>query len=257
MSINTYLVCASPRSGSTLLCESLRDTFEAGRPAEYFDNRPHVDARYKGKFGVDNDADYLDAVIADASTGNGVCGLKVHWHQRLTMERVVRAAHRREALSCPDLSLIDYQSKRFGQVRRIWLRRRDHVAQAVSLYRATRSDFWHLAPGKQAPKELDQLEYSFKDLDYLVHACFRYDTSWGKYFEENQLPVMTVYYEDFVADHRGTLASVLDYLGLHSASKSVVAPPLARLSGRTSREWGDLYRKDKFVWLESADMRAA
>src|SRR4051794_11021098 len=32
-----YLVCATPRSGSTLLCELLTSTGVAGRPAEYFE----------------------------------------------------------------------------------------------------------------------------------------------------------------------------------------------------------------------------
>jgi LPS sulfotransferase NodH len=33
----SYLVCATPRSGSTLLCEALSGTGLAGRPAEYFE----------------------------------------------------------------------------------------------------------------------------------------------------------------------------------------------------------------------------
>src|SRR3954468_249168 len=45
----SYLVCATPRSGSTLLCEALCNTGVAGRPAEYFEalrrsglpRRPH------------------------------------------------------------------------------------------------------------------------------------------------------------------------------------------------------------------------
>src|ERR1700759_375295 len=32
-----YLVCATPRSGSTLLCELLRSTGVAGRPLEHFE----------------------------------------------------------------------------------------------------------------------------------------------------------------------------------------------------------------------------
>ena len=35
----SYLVCATPRSGSTLLCELLKDTGVAGRPEEYFEAR--------------------------------------------------------------------------------------------------------------------------------------------------------------------------------------------------------------------------
>src|SRR5438309_9224996 len=33
----SYLVCATPRSGSTLLCETLEATGVAGRPREYFE----------------------------------------------------------------------------------------------------------------------------------------------------------------------------------------------------------------------------
>ena len=33
----SYLVCATQRSGSTLLCELLKDTGVAGRPEEYFE----------------------------------------------------------------------------------------------------------------------------------------------------------------------------------------------------------------------------
>ncbi len=33
----SYLVCATPRSGSTLLCEALTNTGIAGQPKEYFE----------------------------------------------------------------------------------------------------------------------------------------------------------------------------------------------------------------------------
>src|SRR3954467_13591327 len=35
---HSYLVCATPRSGSTLLCELLAATGVAGRPAEHFEH---------------------------------------------------------------------------------------------------------------------------------------------------------------------------------------------------------------------------
>src|SRR5690349_19289466 len=35
----SYLVCATPRSGSTLLCRALSQTGVAGRPEEYFEAR--------------------------------------------------------------------------------------------------------------------------------------------------------------------------------------------------------------------------
>jgi len=46
-----YLVCSTPRSGSTLLCELLKSTGVAGRPDEYFEDlqatgRPHQPRQY-------------------------------------------------------------------------------------------------------------------------------------------------------------------------------------------------------------------
>src|SRR5215218_666735 len=37
----TYFVCATPRSGSTLLCKSLAATGVAGKPEEYFERLRH------------------------------------------------------------------------------------------------------------------------------------------------------------------------------------------------------------------------
>ena len=37
----SYLVCATPRSGSTLVCHALSETGAAGRPEEYFEALRH------------------------------------------------------------------------------------------------------------------------------------------------------------------------------------------------------------------------
>ena len=38
---SSYLICATPRSGSTLLCEALKGTEVAGVPEEYFEALRH------------------------------------------------------------------------------------------------------------------------------------------------------------------------------------------------------------------------
>jgi len=53
----SYLICATPRSGSFLLCETLKDTGLAGNPEEYFwrDDEPAWTARW----GTETYLDYL------------------------------------------------------------------------------------------------------------------------------------------------------------------------------------------------------
>src|SRR6185312_2619123 len=53
MSSSSYIVCATQRSGSTLLCEALKSTGVAGRPEEFFEarvrtGRPRTAAGYFG-----------------------------------------------------------------------------------------------------------------------------------------------------------------------------------------------------------------
>src|SRR5947209_6929141 len=105
----SYLVCATPRSGSTLLCEALANTGIAGNPKEYFENlistglprRPReyfedianteiVDvlgaySRLDNEPGLSTGqngysyTEYFQKVIEQGTTPNGVFGAKVMW----------------------------------------------------------------------------------------------------------------------------------------------------------------------------------
>src|SRR5438132_591254 len=106
---SSYLICATPRSGSTLLCEALTNTGIAGYPKEYFEalkdtglpRRPREYfetyensevaellgdySRLDEEFvepvirGDSSYADYLTRVIEEDTTPNCVFGAKVMW----------------------------------------------------------------------------------------------------------------------------------------------------------------------------------
>ena len=65
----SYMICATPRSGSTLLCEALRNTGLAGYPDEYF-GPMHVD-RWNEKWGTSSEKDYLEMVLQYGKGDNG------------------------------------------------------------------------------------------------------------------------------------------------------------------------------------------
>ena len=75
--VQSYLVCATPRSGSTLLCEALGSTDLAGPPAEYF--LPKDDGHWCREWDVKGFEAFVDRALAAGSTPNGVFGAKVMW----------------------------------------------------------------------------------------------------------------------------------------------------------------------------------
>jgi len=80
----SYLICSTPRTGSTLLCSLLEAAGVAGRPQSYF--RKEDFAKWAKKWGLaacDRDqfgfAGYLSAAINAGRTGNGVFAARIMW----------------------------------------------------------------------------------------------------------------------------------------------------------------------------------
>ena len=128
-----YFVCATPRTGSSLLLGLLASTGLAGRPEAYFRDPDEGDrARRWGIAGPDDSAfDYRQFVGAAREAGttpNGVFGAKLMWG---TLDEVV-------AKLAPDTTGADRAvlTGVFGPLSFVYLRREDEVAQAVSWLRA-------------------------------------------------------------------------------------------------------------------------
>ena len=86
----SYLVAATQRSGSTLLCRALADTGVAGRPEEYFLTGPPEafppgwtfweDGIFALPHGEMDREGYLELVFRLGTTPNGVFGAKLMWN---------------------------------------------------------------------------------------------------------------------------------------------------------------------------------
>src|SRR5271154_4392517 len=83
-SAGAYLLCSTPRTGSTLLCELLESTGVAGHPASYF-RKPDEDA-FAAQWVIPSPSDgasgyaaFLKAALAAGTTGNGVFAARIMW----------------------------------------------------------------------------------------------------------------------------------------------------------------------------------
>ena len=224
-----YVIAASPRTGSWLLCHALEDSGAAGTPAEYFwqGDQP----AWRERWGVDGPfRRYVEAFWATA-TGNGVVGAKLMW--AYFFDFVVQA---REVPEWSWLGHDQLMESIFPDTCYLWVSRRDKVRQGVSWWRAEAGGQWALAAGDASlahgPEELD-----LAAVKNLVEVARVHDEAWGKYFAERGAQPWHIYYEDLVEDLAGAAASALGYLGLAGAGPQVVRPRLQRQADELTERW--------------------
>lgn len=80
--VDSYLICTTPRTGSTLLCGLLASTTVAGQPESYFrepDEQLWADRwdLARSSDGAFERADFVRAALAAGSTDNGVFAARI------------------------------------------------------------------------------------------------------------------------------------------------------------------------------------
>jgi trehalose 2-sulfotransferase len=181
MAERAFLVCATPRSGSTLVCQALKKTGVAGRPEEYFEallhsGRPRRPEEYF--IGVDDHSildhlgernlvdepqprsplwsrtaydRYVEWAIETGTTSNGVFSAKLMWGYFGDFVSLLRNVPRYR-----DLPLAELMPAVFGDLTFVRVVRANKIRQAVSLWKAVQTATW---------REETHRERSLDDLD--------------------------------------------------------------------------------------------
>src|SRR6478736_3355420 len=200
----SYIVCATPRSGSTLVCHALADTGVAGRPEEYFEalrhsGRPRRPEEYflgvedqsirdhLGERSVGSDPPprsplwsraaydrYLEWAFETGTTENGVFGAKLMWGYFGEFVSLLRniPAYR-------DVPLAELMPAVFPDLTFVRVVRANKVRQAVSLWKAVQTATWRQEgesdPFAAVPEDSDVPPYkSFLD-EHLPALRFNYN----------------------------------------------------------------------------------
>jgi LPS sulfotransferase NodH len=253
-----YLVCATPRSGSTLLCETLRTTGTAGNPLEHFEvlrhssqpRQPHehfegvddpdvlnlLSAPDPPRRDPEPSADWWERILRDGTTPNGVWGGKLMWGH---VDDLLDRAHELDGVP-PDADLDATLRALFGaDLRLVFVTRADKVAQAVSLWRAVQTQAWRAGHGVPA----QEARYAFAAIDHLVHQLEDHDAQWRRWFAVHGWAPHAVSYDELAADPPRTVGAVLRALGL--PDDHVPAPATERQGDGRSRAWADRYRSER------------
>lgn len=243
----SYILCTSPRSGSTLLCKLLSATGVAGHPGSHF-HEPSLEAwlAYFGLPVVAGEAEPVTlrrvfaAAIHKGRNGTDLYGLRL---QRHSFDFFMKKLAVLFSGSATDLERLD---KAFGKTLFIHLTRQDKVEQAVSYVKAEQSGLWHKAPDGTELERLSEPkepEYDFKAIEASYDRFIAFDRDWLTWFEHQRIQPLRITYEDLSAHPQRELARVLTRLGLDAEKAAGVTPGVAKLADAVSAEWADRFRQ--------------
>jgi trehalose 2-sulfotransferase len=246
--VDAYIICGTPRTGSTLLCNLLASTKVAGDPDSFF--RRQSMSSWAEEWGLpsrdsmseeDFSATYLRAAIKAGKGGTGILGLRL---MRENLDDLTAILDRVFPLLPTDRARFE---RAFGTVLYIHLTREDKLAQAVSLVKAEQTGLWHIAPdGTEIERVAPAKEphYDFNRIRREVAELEGYDAAWTSWFDEQGIEPLHVSYASLSADPVATLLRVCDALGVQAPNAGDVTPGVAKLSDETSADWMRRYLSD-------------
>ncbi len=257
----SYLVCATPRSGSTLLCHALDRTGVAGHPEEYFEalsrsglpRRPHEyfdperhaniverlafrempegAAEPNPLWHPDTYDQYLAWALEQGTTANGVFGAKLMWGYLGDFAQLLRGIDGLAGRSLPELL-----GRVFPGLRYIQITRENKIRQAVSLWKAVQTQAWKQEAGDERQGSVEPV-FSFRAINYLVRLLTAHDASWDAYFLGLGYEPLKLTYEELAESTDAVVRRVLAHLGIPAPDDLLVEARLSVQADAVSEEW--------------------
>ncbi len=234
----SYIIASVQRSGTHLLCSILRSTGVAGSPEEYFLSKPGE--TWEKRWGTPSRVAFVQLVLRQNTAANGVFGTVVMWSYFERMLQMLQEIPAYENLNGAQLLAAVFCNPKY-----IWLRRRNHVEQAVSWAMACQTGVW-TQKGEEKSQPRGIPKFDFKVIDEWCNRIAAHDEGWANYFRENQIEPLVLFYEDVVVSHRSAAERVLEFLGLPlPPGLEIPRPVVEKQATRISEEWAARYLKLK------------
>lgn len=239
--MNSYIICATPRTGSTLLCELLAITGVAGRPDSFFMHAPGAHwARLWGLPGSDGAgtpsqaAAFLAAARAAGRGNTPVFGLRLMHRNLSRLLGLIDLTHP----GLPDDRARLHAA--FGKILFIHLSRADKLAQAVSRVKAEQTGLWHRAPDGT---EIERLSppapprYDHAHIAATLAELEQADAAWSSWFAGHGIEPLRLTHEALAADPAAQVRRICRALGQTLPQGLDLTPPVAVLADATNADW--------------------
>ena len=236
--LTSYIIASVQRSGTHLLCSLLRSTGVAGWPDEHFLSKPSE--TWEGRWVSPSRRAYVESVLRQNTSPNGVFGTVVMWSY---FERMLQMLQ--EIPAYKNLRGVELLAQVLHQPRYIWLHRRNRVEQAVSWAIACQTGVWAQKAGEK-PQSRIVPKFDFKVIDEWLNRIEAHETGWAKYFRDNHIDPLVLFYEDVVACNRRSAEHLLEFLGLPAEAAMGIAPSaFEKQANQISQQWMEAYFEQK------------
>ncbi|MCB0858033.1 MAG: hypothetical protein KDB57_07930 [Solirubrobacterales bacterium] len=276
----SYLICATPRSGSTLVCQTLIRTGVAGRPEEYFEalrssgvpRRPeeyfhgvgdrtifdHLAERSQDFNPVPRSPlwsrtaydRYLDWVLEAGTTDNGIFGAKLMWGYIEDFVSLLR-----NIPEYRDVPMADIFSEVFPDLTFVRVVRANKIRQVVSLWKAVQTASWRDegSPNGDQPENIDAsykgfvnehrpaLRFHYGAIRHLLDQLLQQEAAWDAFFEHSRIKPVFVLYENFAADVEASTRSLLSNLKIEAPDDLHLETKMKRQSDGLNDDWARRY----------------
>ena len=238
--MKAFVICTTPRSGSYLLCDYLDNTGLVGKPAEYLTTQSI--RYYMHEWGIESFSEYLDRFLELASRGAPVSGLKLMANLWPGTARDIAETRRWGGLAPADAL-----ARLFPQARFIFLRRRNELQQAISLFMAQNTGLWAIREPKdeQLAASLAPPSFSFRRIHDNLCMIRESNAAWKTFFRHTNITPLSLHFEDFLADKETTLRDLLAFVGAEVPDDLAIRTTMKKQSSAISKQFLQKYRRRK------------
>ena len=244
----SYLILATPRSGSTLLGQGLQASGLAGEPKEFFGHKMQF---WMERWRTPTLPAYAARLRQARATSNGVFGAKLLYQQLLHLESTAR-----KDPELADLPLPDILNRLFPSLHCVWVTREDKVRQAISWFKARQTGIWGQDQGRSGaklgrawrlgdePLEPGELAFDYDGIAALKRQAEAEDAAIAQFLAESGMTPFRVIYEEFSPRHEETVLALLRWLGVTPPSDLTVPKPrTVKLADDRTDEWVARFRE--------------
>lgn len=218
------IILFTPRSGSSWFGDLLSSTKAVGNPEEFLNQE--INADVVRRFVARTETDYLNAIETATASENGIFSMEVLW------------GHIEES----EFDILDY----YRDAHFVYLRRRDILAQAVSLLLATQTGVFH-NPGGAPPSQAGKgklwasPDQAFAGIRRWWGHVLNYECLTEVQLATRKIRPLRLYYEEIAAAPADGVNRVLALCGLPPADPAGLSSSFAPVGSGLNVELARLF----------------